>query len=255
MAASHWSAEADRFCWMAKLSRHIMIQKNYSLRRVIVGILCCYSVLSFAQYQAGDTIEIKTDTYEEQTIEAEWNSINESPIAGKNVPTEMEGRVVIANTKSGSLLGYPIYVGEGGGSFVINIDYLGRPGGQFAGYMNLFFDDGAEEKINMTTEGWAVATSQVYQLSPGFHMLYTRYKGSSQSFYIDKFRMKVMPGTIKQKPVRQLSALTYTPEIVEIEDYDVDKSSTVFNSTFLTFLTIFKPFILFIPPFHFFFHI
>lgn len=199
--------------------------EKLNLQCLFISLLCSLSLSSFAQYQAGDTIEINTDTYEEQIIEAEWNSINESPIAGKNVPTEMEGRVVIANTKSGSLLGYPIYVGEGGGSFVIDIDYFGRPGGQFAGYINLYFDDGTEGKINMTTEGWAVATSQAFQLSEGFHMLYTRYKGSSQSFYIDKFRMKVLPGTIKQKPVRQFSALTYTPEIVEVEGFDADKSA------------------------------
>ncbi len=201
-----------------------MKQRISALIVLFIGMLCSPTI-SVAQYQAGDTIEIKTTTYEEQIIEAEWNATNETSVAGKNVPTELDGRTVIGDTKSGSLLGYPIYVGEGGGSFLINIDYKGFPGGQFAGYMDLNFDDGAVEKINMVTEGWAVATSQVYQLSPGFHILYTRYKGSSQSFYIDKFRLKALPGTLQEKPIRQLSALTYTPELIEIEDFDVDKSS------------------------------
>ncbi len=198
---------------------------NKSLRYLVIGLLCSLSIPGFAQYQAGDTIEIAATDYEEVIIEAEWNATNVTSVEGKNVPMELDGRTVIGNPKTGSILGYPIHVGAGGGTFVMSIDYKGFSGFSADGYMYLYIDNGEKEKIWLRTEGWNVATSKAFQLTPGYHVIYTQYKGSSGTFNIDRFRLNPMPGTLQEKPIRQISALTYTPEIIEVEDFDKKLSS------------------------------
>lgn len=202
-----------------------MIQKKEWYPGVIICLLCCFTINSFAQYQAGDTIEIRATTYEEEIIEAEWNATNVTPIEGKNVPVELDGRIVIGNTKTGSILGYPIHVGAAGGTFIMSIDYKGFSGFTYEGYIYLSIDDGQQEKIWLRTEGWNVATSKAFELTPGYHVIYTQYKGNSGTFNIDRFRLNALPGTLQEKPVRQLSALTYSPEIIEVEDFDEGLSS------------------------------
>ena len=46
----------------------------------------------------------------------------------------LDGRIVIGNTKTGSVLGYPIDVGAEGGSFIFNIEYKGFTGFDVDGY-------------------------------------------------------------------------------------------------------------------------
>ncbi len=190
--------------------------------------LICFLLMasrSFAQYQAGDTIQIAAIDYITDTIEAEWNATNVTSVPGKNVPTELDGRIVIGNTKSGSILGYPVFVGAAGGSFIMTIDYKGVTGYSAEGYMNLWVDGGAKDKIWMRTEGWTTSTSNSFQLTPGFHTIYTEYKGSSGSFFIDKFLLNALPGSLQAEPVRQISALTYAPETLEVETYNSKLSS------------------------------
>ena len=87
--------------------------------------LFLFSINSFAQYSAGDTIQIEAAEYIVDTIEAEWNATLVTSIEGRNVPVELDGRTVIGKTKTGSELGYPVYVGAEGGSFIFTIEYKG----------------------------------------------------------------------------------------------------------------------------------
>ncbi len=178
-----------------------------------------------AQYQAGDTIQIAAIDYSTDTIEAEWNATNVTSVPGKNVPTELDGRIVIGNPKTGSTLGYPIYVGSGGGTFVLTIDYKGFSGASAEGYMYLWVDDGAQDKIWLRTEGWNMVASNAFQLSPGFHTIYTQYKGSSGAFNIDRFLLDAVEGSLQEKQIKLISAFTYETDTFQMEDFDATLSS------------------------------
>ncbi|MCK4923187.1 MAG: heparinase II/III family protein, partial [Bacteroidales bacterium] len=199
--------------------------KNLRLHILLSVSLLFWMLTAYAQYEAGDTIYVPTDSYAPLTIEAEWNATNVTPIEGKNVPVELDGRIVIGDTKTGSVLGYPIHVGAGGGSFILSVEYKGFTGYLVEGYIYLTIDDGEQEKIKLNIEGWNTATSKPLLLTPGFYTIYTEYKGNSGTFNIDKFTLSVVPGTLQEKNIRQISALSYNPDTIEVEDYDVALSS------------------------------
>ncbi len=187
--------------------------------------LFLFTLNSFAQYQAGDTIQIKALEYITDTIEAEWNATNVTSVPGKNVPMEIDGRTVIGNIKTGSTLSYPINVGADGGTFIFSIEYKGTPGGPAEGYTYFWLDDADlprddKEKIWMRTAGWNSATTKAITLSPGFHTVFTQYKGSSGAFVVDKMELDPLPGSLKEKEIRQIFALSYEPDTVEIENFD-----------------------------------
>ena len=99
--------------------------------------LFLFPVSSFAQYSAGDTIQIVAAEYRVDTIEAEWNATLVTSIEGRNVPVELDGRIVIGKTKTGAELGYPVFVGAEGGSFIFSFEYKGFSGYEVEGYINL----------------------------------------------------------------------------------------------------------------------
>jgi len=184
-----------------------------------------FSINSFAQYSAGDTIQIEAAEYIVDTIEAEWNATLVTSIEGRNVPVELDGRTVIGKTKTGAELGYPVYVGADGGSFIFTIEYKGFSGFDVEGYINLWVDNEESQKILLNVEGWNIATSKPVLLTPGFHMIYTQYKGNSGTFNIDRFMLNAVPGTLQEREIRQISALNYDPDTIQVEDYDPMYSS------------------------------
>lgn len=150
-------------------------------------------------------------------IEAERNTSNVSLVPGKNVPQELDGRTVIGNIKSGSTLSYAIHVGAGGGAFMYNIEYKATPDGPFEGYTYFWLDDAStptenKEQLWMRPAGWNSVTSKAYDLSLGFHTIYTQYKGSLGEFVVDKIELDPLPGSLKEKEVRQIFALSYEPD-------------------------------------------